>query len=80
MMEMMSLFGGAIVLGISFLLIIIALGIFVFIFWILMLIDCLKRRFKESSEKIVWILVIIFTQIIGAMIYYFIVKVNDKKR
>jgi uncharacterized BrkB/YihY/UPF0761 family membrane protein len=75
-----EIFGFGMVLGIVFVLIIVALSIFVFVFWILMLIDCLKRKYKESSDKIVWVLVIIFAQIIGALIYYFIVKVKDKKK
>jgi uncharacterized BrkB/YihY/UPF0761 family membrane protein len=75
-----EVFGFGIVLGIVFVLIIVALSIFVFVFWILMLIDCLKRRYKESSDKIVWVLVIIFAGIIGALIYYFIVKAKDKKK
>jgi uncharacterized BrkB/YihY/UPF0761 family membrane protein len=80
MFEMMDFFGGMVVFWIIFALIIFALTIFVFVFWILMLIDCVKRKFKEDSEKIVWVLVIIFTGIIGALIYYFIVKVKDKKK
>jgi len=56
-----------------FVLIGIALGIFIFVFWLLMLIDCLKRKFKSDGEKIAWILVLIFVHIIGAIIYYFVV-------
>lgn len=65
------------VLGI-FLLFTIIVSIFLFLFWILMIIDCAKRKFKEDSERIVWILVLIFTGIIGALVYYFAVK-NKKK-
>jgi len=55
-------------------LILAALIIFCIVFWILMLVDCVKRKFKEENEKVVWVLVIIFTHLIGAIIYYFIVK------
>lgn len=51
-----------------------ALYVWVFVFWILMIVDCVKRKFKQDVEKIVWVLVLIFTGIIGALIYYFIVK------
>ena len=57
----------------------IALFVFLFVFWILMIIDCAKRDFKKDVEKIVWILVLIFLQVIGALIYYFVVKADDKK-
>lgn len=44
-------------------------------FWIWMIADCAKRNFKNNSnEKIVWILVILFAKIIGALIYFFAVK------
>ncbi len=53
-----------------FMLIPLALGVF----WIVMLIDCLMRPFKDKSEKLIWILVLIFTNILGALIYYYLVK------
>ena len=53
--------------------------LFLFFFWFLMLIDCLKRDFKKDNEKLVWVLVILFLQMVGALLYYFIVKVQDKK-
>ena len=53
------------------------LGIIViicFIFWLVMLVDSLKRSFKIPNDKFVWVLVIVFTWIIGAVLYYFMVK------
>ena len=44
----------------------------VFVFWIIMLIDAIKH--SPEKTKIVWIIVIIFTHIIGALIYYFVEK------
>lgn len=79
-MEMISLFGGMVLLGMVFAIIIFVLAILVFVFWLSMLIDCMKRKFKESSDKIAWILVIIFTGIIGALIYYFVIKNKDKRK
>ena len=52
---------------------------FLFVFWLWMLIDCLKRDFRKDVEKIVWVLVMIFLHILGAVIYYFVVKIDDKK-
>lgn len=55
------------------------LGIaFLFVFWLLMLIDCLKRDFRKDIEKIAWLLVLIFLHLLGALIYYFVVKLPDK--
>ncbi len=50
------------------------LAVFLFVFWILMIIDCVKRKFKNENDKTVWILVLIFLQFLGAIIYYFVVK------
>jgi len=49
------------------------------VFWIWMIVDCAKRNFKKDSDKIIWILVIIFVQVIGAYIYYFVIKRKNKR-
>jgi Phospholipase_D-nuclease N-terminal len=46
-----------------------AIGVFLFIFWIWMLIDCIKNDRLSSTEKIVWVLVIVFLHAMGALIY-----------
>lgn len=79
-MVLADFLGLGIVLALLFGLIVLALTILIFVFWISMLIDSIKRKYKEDSDKIVWVLVIIFTGIIGALIYYFIVKTKDKKK
>ena len=48
-------------------------------FWVWMIVDCAMRKFKEDSQKIVWILLIIFLNVIGAIIYYYIHGKNPKK-
>ena len=71
---------GAIVGGMVFLvLLLIAVAVFLFVFWIKMIIDCAKRDFKAENEKVVWILVIVLLGFLGATVYYFAVKVQDKK-
>ncbi|MBM3232530.1 PLDc_N domain-containing protein [Candidatus Pacearchaeota archaeon] len=62
------------IFGLFFLLIIGSLAL-----WIWMLVDCIKRKFKKEDEKIIWLLVIILVQVIGAIIYYFVIKREDKK-
>ena len=70
--------------SLGFLLIVMMLfmivGILLFAFWIWMIIDCAKRKFKKENEKIVWILVIVLLSALGAAIYYFAVKLQDKKK
>lgn len=48
------------------------------VFWLWMLIDCLMREFN-GSDKIVWVLVIIFLSIIGALIYFFVGRKQGQK-
>ena len=56
---------------------VLMLGVFVLsllavVFWIWMLIDCATKEPSEGNEKIVWILIIVFLQAIGALIYIFV--------
>src|SRR5579859_173932 len=41
------------------------------IFWIWMLVDCAQNKSLSENNKLVWILVIVFTHFIGALIYFF---------
>ena len=50
-----------------------------FIFWIWMLIDCVKSDLKDT-DKLVWILVILFFHFFGALIYLLFVKLNKDYR
>ena len=43
-----------------------------FVFWIWMLVDCIQNQSLSSTEKIVWVLVIIFLHALGALIYYLV--------
>ncbi len=49
------------------------------VFWVLMLVDVIKRQddqFPNPSEntKIIWILIVVLLSWIGALVYYFMVK------
>ena len=50
------------------LLILLVVGLFVF--WFRMLADCLKNPRMQGTDKIVWVLEIIFLGLIGALVYY----------
>jgi len=62
-----------------FFLAIFGLAIALFAFWIWMLVDAAQRTFKNESEKIVWILIIVLVSWIGSIIYYFVVYNEHKK-
>ena len=48
------------------------LGLAATAFWIWMLIDCVTNEPSEGNNKIIWILIIIFTHGLGALIYFFV--------
>lgn len=55
----------------------------VFVFWLWMLSDCLQRpteHFPNAGEyeKLIWCLVIIVVNFIGAVLYYYLVKRKDQ--
>lgn len=60
-------------------LIIIGLIIFLFVFWILMIIDAAKRKFKNDNDRVIWILIIVLLNWLGAIIYYFVIKMPDRR-
>ncbi len=73
-----ALIGGFFLVMIIIWLVCIVAGILAFIFWIFMIVDVAKRQFKQENDKILWILVVILAGIIGALIYYFVIKRPDK--
>lgn len=47
-------------------------GLAILAFWIWMLIHAITNKGLTDTEKIVWVLVIIFVHFIGALIYFFV--------
>lgn len=41
------------------------------IFWIWMLVDCATKE-NDQGSKIAWVLIILFTHFIGALVYFFV--------
>lgn len=66
---------GLFLLLILFLILVVILSM---VFWIFMIIDCAKRKFPKDDEKVVWILVLVFLGVLGAAIYYFVIKRASK--
>ncbi|MEK6914918.1 MAG: PLDc N-terminal domain-containing protein [Nanoarchaeota archaeon] len=44
------------------------------VFWIWMLVDCSKRKFKNNVEKIVWIVAIVLAGWVGALVYLIVIR------
>ena len=50
-----------------------------FAFWVWMLVDCATKESSQGNDKIIWVLVILFTHLLGALIYY-LVRRTERKR
>ena len=44
-------------------------GLLATVFWVWMLVDCIKNTRLSDNERVVWVLVIIFLYVLGAFIY-----------
>jgi hypothetical protein len=42
-----------------------------FVFWIWMLVDAIKNPKLDGTQRVVWVLVVLFLHVLGATIYYF---------
>jgi len=42
------------------------------VLWVWMLIDCATKEPSEGNDKIIWMLVILLTHVIGALIYFLV--------
>ena len=56
----------------SLIIVSLTLGLGILAFWVWMLLDCIRYESNEGNDKIAWLLVIVVTKFIGALIYYFV--------
>lgn len=43
-------------------------------FMIWMLIDCVRHKFKNDTDRVIWVLIIVFLHWLGALVYFLAVK------
>ena len=48
------------------------LCLFTFGFWLWMLVHAITNRGLSDVEKLIWVIVMIFTHFLGALIYFFV--------
>lgn len=60
---------GDVLFLLSFLLI-LPIGVLCMAFWVWMLVDCALNEPSEGNDKLVWIIIILFANFIGALIYF----------
>lgn len=57
--------------GIGAILFIVGSFIAAFVFWIVALVDAIRRQFDSDTTKIIWVCVVFFLHFLGALIYWF---------
>ncbi len=67
------------IIGSQEIVVILLIVIVTLLFPVLALIDILKNEF-EGNNKLIWILVVLFLWIIGAVLYYFIGRKQKIKK
>jgi len=59
----------------------ILIALFIFGFFLLLplfaLVDLLRSNFKDSSDKLIWVLIILFLPLLGSILYF---VMSDKQK
>jgi hypothetical protein len=58
--------------NVLFLLMLAAIALACFAFWLWMLVECVTKEPDTGNNKICWVLIIVFAHIVGALIYCFV--------
>jgi hypothetical protein len=68
----MEMHQGASIVGLLALLFFGAIALLCFVFWIWMLIHAITNKGLKDTDKIIWVLVVLFLHVLGALIYFFV--------
>jgi hypothetical protein len=60
------------IIGLLFALILGALSLACFAFWLWMLVHAITNKGLADGEKVVWVIVVIFLPFLGSILYFFI--------
>ncbi|MBI5398556.1 PLDc N-terminal domain-containing protein [Candidatus Woesearchaeota archaeon] len=67
-------------LGVLIMLFLFFWVVLLFVFWIWMLINCIRNDRISRDERLIWVIVIVFLNIIGAVLYYFFGRGHVEKK
>lgn len=70
MQTIIGVFGMAEILFLLSFLLVLPVTLLCMAFWIWMLVDCALNEPSEGNDKLVWIIIILFANFIGALIYF----------
>ena len=72
MLAIIGVGGGGILLFTLLALFVFPIVLALFVFWIWMLVEAVQNKGLFEGEKIAWVLVIVFTHWLGALLYFLI--------
>lgn len=49
------------------------------VLWVLALIDILRGKFRNKNDRLIWALVVLFGNFVGAILYFFIGRTQKIK-
>lgn len=49
-------------------------------FWVYALFDCLRNDFRDPNQKLIWVILIVFTPVIGTFLYLSMSRSMKEKR
>jgi hypothetical protein len=55
-------------------------GLFYLGFWVYALFDCLRNDYKDPNQKLIWVILIVFTPLIGTFLYLSMSRWTKGKR
>lgn len=61
-----------IVLPFVFMILGAVIGLLSMVIWVVALVDAIKNPRLTDNERIIWVIVILFTQCLGAVLYYIV--------
>lgn len=59
-------------IGVPEIILILLAAAIIFLLPIMALVDVVRSEFRGSNDKVIWVLIILFLNIIGAVLYFFI--------
>lgn len=80
MQSLLAMFGIAEILFLLSLLIAVPVTLLCLAFWVWMLVDCALNEPSEGNDKLVWILIILFANFIGALVYFVVRRPQRKAK
>jgi cytochrome c oxidase assembly factor CtaG len=60
------------IVGLLCVLIVATVALAAFVFWIWMLIHAITNKGLNDTEKLIWVLVVLFLHFIGGIVYFFV--------